>query len=303
MTRAGAAALVVGTLAAALLPSPARAYVRYMSSEGMVFAWPQSCVPIKSYPGNFIDMPAEEVQAAASGAADAWSAVKETCTYLAITVMPASGAAPRAVNDHRNALIFRTATWCDLLADGKCAADIGPYEAAALAVTSVIANRDTGAIRDADIEVNAFHHRWADLMLHPEKLDLDPGVQDLQNALTHEMGHLIGLDHTCFPASLDPKPLTNEGVEAPDCGSVGAEVLETTMFPSANAGDLEKRSLADDDRKALCEIYPVAADPNVCSPAEEGCNCAAGGSPGPIAETAAGLIVLAGLRRRRRRGA
>jgi MYXO-CTERM domain-containing protein len=301
MTRAGAAALVVGMLAVGL-SSPAHAYVRYMSSEGMVFAWPQSCVPIISYPGNFTDMPAEEVQAAASGAADAWSAVKETCTYLTITVMPASGAAPRAVNDHRNALIFRTTTWCDLLADGKCAADIGPYDPAALAVTSVIANRDTGAIRDADIEVNAFHHRWADLMLHPEKLDLDPGVQDLQNTLTHEMGHLIGLDHTCFPASLEPKPLTNAGVAAPDCGGVGPEVLETTMFPSADAGDLGKRTLADDDRNALCEIYPVAADPNLCSPADQGCNCTAGGGPAPIAATAAGLILLVGLRRRRRRG-
>jgi uncharacterized protein (TIGR03382 family) len=84
---------------------------------------------------------------------------------------------------------------------------------------------------------------------------------------------------------------------------VGADVLETTMFPSADAGDLEKRTIADDDRKALCEIYPVAADPNLCSPADEGCNCAAGGHPGPIAAAAFGVIVLAGVRRRRRRGA
>jgi MYXO-CTERM domain-containing protein len=302
MTRAGAAALVVATLALGL-PSPARAYVRYMSSEGMVFAWPQSCVLITSYPSNFTHMmSADEVQAAVGGAADAWSSVKESCTYLSISVTPSSGKAPRAINDHKNALIFRVTTWCDLLADGTCAPDIGPYEPAALAVTSVIANRDTGAIRDADIEVNAFHHRWADLVLYPEKLATDPGLQDLQNALTHEMGHLIGLDHTCFPASLDPKPLTNEGVEAPDCGSVGQDVLETTMFPSADAGDLEKRTIAADDRQALCEIYPVAADPKLCNP-DDGCNCAAGGGPGSAVAGAAGLVVLACVRRRRRRGA
>jgi MYXO-CTERM domain-containing protein len=303
MPRAGAAALVVGVVAA-WLPLPARAYVRYTSSEGMVFKWPQSCVLITSYPSKFTQMPPEEVAAAANAAAATWSSSSNACTYLAISVTPSSGAAPRAVNDHRNAIIFRTTTWCDLLADGKCAADIGPYEQAALAVTSVIANRDTGAIRDADIEFNVFHHRWADLQLHPEKREMDPGVQDLQNALTHEMGHLIGLDHMCFPSNVDPRPLTNAGVAAPDCNGVDPSVTETTMFPSANAGDLEKRTLAPDDQQAVCEIYPAAEDPKVCSPeTDEGCDCAAGGRQAPLAVSTLALVALAGLARRRRRGA
>ena len=38
------------------------------------------------------------------------------------------------------------------------------------------------------------------------------------------------------------------------------------MFPSAESGDVDKRTLAPDDQRAVCEIYPAADDPNVCKP-------------------------------------
>jgi MYXO-CTERM domain-containing protein len=302
VVRAGATALVVGILATGL-PSSANAYVRYTASNGMTFKWGPSCIFITSYASNFLDMmPPEEVTAATQGAAAVWSTPQQTCTYLDIRVTASDATAPRAVNDHRNVLIFRNVTWCDLLKDGTCAADLGPYEPAALAVTSVIANRDTGEIRDADIEFNSLHHRWADLELHPELLAGDPGLQDLQNALTHEMGHLIGLDHTCFAASLTAHPKTNTGEPAPDCNDVGPDVIATTMFPSANPGDLGKRTLEDDDRQALCDIYPVASDPKACAPPSDdtGCNCSVVAPAGSGIATL-GLLTFAGFRRRRSR--
>ena len=53
---------------------------------------------------------------------------------------------------------------------------------------------------------------------------------DIQNTLTHEIGHVIGLDH------------------APD--------EDSTMFASAPSGETTKRILDEGTQKALCEIYP-----------------------------------------------
>ncbi len=150
------------------------------------------------------------------------------------------------------------------------------------------ASTSSGVIRDADIEVNAFHFNWADLVAHPDLRGNGQPYHDLQNALTHEMGHLIGLDHTCYFQG--PPPIDNTGAPITDCASASAEVLETTMFPSANPGDVDKRTLAPDDQLAVCEIYPAAEDPMTCAPAappEEGCSsCAVGGAPA----SAVGLI-------------
>jgi len=103
---------------------------------------------------------------------------------------------PVARYDYKNSLVFRTTTWCAPSdAAGTCS-----YDAAALAITSVFVNKKDGHIRDADIEVNSKNFIWTDL-------DIDPtahGKQDLQNALAHEMGHLVGLDHTCVPAGVEP---------------------------------------------------------------------------------------------------
>ena len=84
-------------------------------------------------------------------------------------------------------------------------------------------------------------------------------------------------------ASVSPAPIDNTGAPIPDCASASAEVLATTMFPSANPGDIDKRTLGPDDQLAVCEIYPAAQDPMTCAPSEppaDGCaSCAVGGAP------------------------
>jgi MYXO-CTERM domain-containing protein len=304
-------ALAVGLLALGHAPA-ARAYVRY-TSGGVAFAWPQSCVFVTGYPSDFVSlMPLDEIENAANAAAAAWStdaAGPNACTYLAISVSYSTATPPRAINDHHNSLLFRVTSWCEILADGSCSVDIGAYDPAALAVTSVVANKDTGQIRDADIEVNAADHHWGDLVLHPELATSGGSYQDLQNALTHEMGHLIGLDHSCYqPASGLPHPLDNTGNPAPDCDQAPAGIKESTMFPSADPGDLTKRSLSDDDQLALCEIYPVAKDPMICDPnagTSSGCSCgvASGAGSGGVSLLALGALGLWLRRGRSRRGA
>ena len=302
-----AACVVAGVAALLLVAGRAGAYVRYTSDAGKMFKWPQTCVPLTTYPNDMIDMmDLEEILGAVDASAAAWSRYGNACTYLDITVSSSMDATPRATNDGRNNVIFRAASWCKLTAAGACDPAF-VYDPAALALTSVSASTASGVIRDADIEVNAFHFGWADLVAHPELRENGQTFHDLENAMTHEMGHLVGLDHTCYFQGAPP--LDNTGSPITDCASASAEVLATTMIPSANPGDVDKRTLAADDQLAVCEIYPAATDPMTCAPSdppEEGCSsCAVGGPRASGVGLVCGLIaaaLLAARAPRRRRG-
>jgi len=94
-------------------------------------------------------------------------------------------------------------------------------EASTLALTlstTVSEGSDAGRIEDADIFFNP------SVTFHTEGLE---GAQDLQTVVVHEVGHLLGLDHT--------------------------GVVKAVMFPFAP--DLE-RTLAWDDVAAISSLYP-----------------------------------------------
>jgi len=292
--------------------TPAHAYVRYLTDGGQPFHWSQTCVPLVGFPNDLPEMTPEQINTAATLAAGAWSADALPCTYMRINVEMSSKPTPRAKFDSANYLIFRSDSWCRQAATGgSCTA----YDPSALAITSVFVNTRDGRIRDGDIEVNAKYFVWANLDdssgAAPDPRDL----QDLQNALTHEMGHLIGLDHTCYGAGDRPRPNDDTGQPIPDCNKASTEIRETTMFASADKGDVSKRTLAADDQKAVCEIYPVVQDPLNCPAASlpgnpgGGCDCAAAGmgqampggdqrAPALVAGLALGAVLL---RKRRRR--
>jgi hypothetical protein len=309
--RAGwAGLLLIGGVV--LSARPAAAYVRYKTEAGIDFFWAQTCVPVTVYPNSMdpqnglgmAEMTPDQILQAASGAAAVWSADDNVCTFLKIQVGASTDPTPTAGYDHRNSLIFRTASWCKTGdPPGMCS-----YDAAALAITSVFVNTKDGHIRDADIEVNAKNFVWTDL--DTDTSATAQGKQDLQNALTHEMGHLVGLDHTCF--TMGTPPIDNKGQPVPNCEMASSTVRATTMFASAIPGDVAKRTLEPDDKLAVCEIYPMASDPMVCPtagqlPPEAGCACAL--APDSFLDrrgsalAAAALALLGGglVRRRRRR--
>jgi len=309
MTRARIALAV--TAAAFVLAAgagPARAYVRYRTDSGQPFAWPRTCLGIIVYPAALAEMmPADQVVGASAAAADAWSIGQVAGTALDIQVAAADGAAPAVAYDGQSTLAFRTDRWCRATdAPGLCS-----YDPAALALTTIFARSSTGEMLDADIEVNAKNFLWSDLELGTQATT---GLHDLQNALTHEVGHFIGLEHPCLlPGTTDPtaeRPLDNLGNPAPDCAAAPATILESTMFPSAESGDLSKRTLAPDDELAAREIYPASAGaPAVCAPPEPKRDppdgCAVGGavppSPAALAWLAAALAWRAARRRTRGR--
>ncbi|HEY2730500.1 MAG TPA: hypothetical protein VGK52_11190 [Polyangia bacterium] len=285
--------LAASLACAALVAAPrAEAYVRYKTMSGIGFFWPQSCVPVSVYPASMMDlsgnmeMTSDQIVHAATASAAAWSGGQNACTFLQVNVTESSDPTPAAGLDYANILVFRSDSWS--------------YAPEALAITSVFVDKSNGRIVDGDIEVNVKIFVWTDL-------DADPagkGKQDLQNALTHEMGHLIGLDHTCFtPGTPGGPPLDNKGVAIPSCDNAPAAVQMTTMFASAIPGDTAKRTLAPDDIQAICDIYPLAMDPMKCPlkdepPPKTGCALAPA-APGGGAAALAALAALALAARRR----
>lgn len=136
-----------------------------------------------------------------------------------------------------------------------------PYTDGALASTVVTLNARTDELLDTDIVFNVEQHTFRVLDGPAMRGDLD----DVQNTLTHELGHALGLMHN---------PIDQRVV----------------MYPRAAAGEIGKRVLQEDDRLGLAALYgepPVVPQ----TPVETvGCSSTAGG-PWWLA----GLVLLAVL--------
>jgi hypothetical protein len=269
---------------------PARAYVQYHVLDqntglptNVLSHWTQSCIPLTAYPNDLADMTADQVTLAATSAAASWSKGSLPCTFMDIEVSTSTGPTRAAANDVYNVLVFRN-PWCDPADPTGCVRD-------ALAITSVWSSIRTGVITNGDIEVNSENFVWADLVINPAN-----GKQDLQNALTHEMGHLIGLDHNCYTPGVDPaRQIDNLGNPVPDCAGAPQAVVDATMYTKADPGDLSKRTLAPDDQQAVCDIYPAAQAINYCpvpGAGQGGCSCHAGGNGGGASDLGAAALAF-----------
>ncbi len=300
--RLGLPALLVAMLASSMIATPAHAYVRYELLKdgkltGVFEQWKQTCIPLVVYPTDLADeMTMDEVVGAAGAAAAAWSKTDIAGTFLDIQLSTSLDVTPATGSDAFHDIVFKN-PWCDP-GDTTCQLE-------ALAITSVWAGQTSGTIVDADIEVNAQYDVWTDLVTHPAD-----GKQDLQNALTHEMGHLIGLDHNCYTQGSDPVHMVdNNGALVPSCLGASAEIQNDVMFTKADPGDTSKRTLKPDDTQAVLDIYPLNKDPHLCPAVGEvvklgssggGCHCAVDSSSG-AAGVAPVLALLAGVAMRRRR--
>ncbi len=116
--------------------------------------------------------------------------------------------------------------------------DRWPYQnTGAFAITSVTFNPKDGTIADADIEINS--DSWTYEHLDSSQTGNGSSTIDLQNTLTHEVGHFLGLDH--------PE-------NAP----------QSTMNGTAPPGEIKKRSLEDDDIDGICAVYPAGSPRAMC---------------------------------------
>jgi hypothetical protein len=162
------------------------------------------------------------------------------------------------------------------------------------------------------MEVNATDFTWGDYVANPWPA---PSLtHDFQGAVTHEFGHVIGLDHVCYtPGAIRadgtplPRPVDNNGNPVPNCGAVDSppSIAQATMYVSVGSpgAEVDLRSLSPDDIQAACDIYPFTTD-FVCQPpsrvSTDGGGCSFAARPGHGSICALVLLAMAALVRRRR---
>jgi uncharacterized protein (TIGR03382 family) len=228
-----------------------------------------------------------------------WNTKTASCSYL--NVMVEGRRALEVGNDKVNLIKFRDTTW------GRPASGNDParaYAPAAAGITTAVyvddanSKRD-GAIIDADVEINGVN-----FAITADSQPSNPRDSVLQNTLTHELGHLHGLEHPCL-AQGDPPRVDNLGNPVPSCfGVLPPAITEATMYNFQDPGETKKESLSPDDINAICQIYPTNKDPGTCEPVvanSSGCCSASGyGANGPAASLLlASSTVLLLLRRRK----
>lgn len=148
----------------------------------------------------------DEVQDAMRAAFSHWEGVDGADVAFVEEAPPdALAVAPDAVN-----VVYLDPSW--------------PFGDSALAMTSAWSDRD-GHLLAFDIQVNPTA-AWS--------TDGDPAAYDLEAALTHEVGHALGIEHS-------PRP-------------------EATMFATQGPGEAWRRGLHPDDEAAAAFLYPAPAD-------------------------------------------
>ncbi len=236
--------------------------------------WLRPCSAIALSTAASRDLTQEQVIGVFTRAIETWESVECSGTPLGVQIgimtesSTCTGPLYRDGGGNVNAIMFVT-DWGDRM-----------YDTTAFAVTTVWHRKTSGEILDVDMEINELRGPYG---ICPPDGCLDRRTVDLEDVVTHELGHYLGLAH-----STDP---------------------ETTMFASAVAGETVKRDLAPDDIEGICNVYPPGTPAGECDYTPKGglvLDCNTGGcsvSPGaagsPLA-LAAPLSMLA-LRLRRRR--
>jgi MYXO-CTERM domain-containing protein len=276
-------------------------YERSAAGEGLCQYWPDPASrAVRSVPFEIGDPRATpacrsggDPVAAIRSAFDAWAAASRSdgsgpCTDMQLSFQGITTATATGV-DGRNRIAIRRGPCsgsrsvvppgAPCIAEGTCADDLGCWDHDQfIALTTVTYRVSTGAILDADVEVNAGDGGDDDQGFLVTCIDPPAPVcseerrtgcigMDLRNTMTHEVGHFLGLSHSDLRAS--------------------------TMFARATLGDTRMRVLSADAVEGMCEIYPRGGAVKTCGSHAVGCSTV--GAP----DTWLGLAALALLLRRR----
>ena len=229
-------------------PLVASAYDVKQTTSGQDVHWPDGAVTFdRAFATTPTTVTADQASAALASSVMTWqSALTDTGVMVALATDSAA-AAPH-VNDGVNTVRF------------AMTADDPDIEPGVLGLTFVAYRSSDGVAVDADVVMNAVDFTWTTGEATCAK------EYDLQSAVTHELGHALGLAH-----------------------SIGHP--EATMYATGQACETSKRSLESDDKAGLAALYSAPAD----AAPPGGC---ASSSPGSGALIGVALALLAIKRRR-----
>jgi hypothetical protein len=296
--------LVSCCLAALLVaPAPAAAYVCSTTvKSAKCLRWMNtSCVYLHVNSSGSPDVTDGSAVTAVHSSAANWRAAVASCSFINMLFVADSPDAVAAFDQHgtnENTVDWVSDKWSTPTSQGG-----REHDAQAAAITTVFfidapGDARDGQILDADIELNNENFRFATTGAKDRT--------DVENTVTHEMGHLLGIDHPCDDGTRVPAPKDNTGATIPSCFPVyklPQTMRDATMFNFADPGETKKRTPEADDVLGICTTYPKAMDPGVCAPAsvrDQGCSLGSAGAPplGLPALLGALLLGLIALRRR-----
>ena len=272
----------------------ARAYVRSRNSGGVCIWWTTHGHSFQIDAQGTTDAPTSDTYDAIRKSYQTWSGI--ACSDLNFPEEPLStSASDRFVGfvetgTNHNLVLFRSRSCPQVVpagdncrTQGGCGNKYDCWENGdgVIATTTTTTSRSTGEIFDTDIELNdspasngsRFTFTTVDGLPCTSPGETGCVRIDVQNTVTHEAGHSLGLDHSPDPNS--------------------------TMYDSAPSGQTSKRILGTDDITGICTIYPRGAATVTClAPGSSGCGCSQGQN-GPGAALGA-LALLLHIRRRSR---
>ncbi len=231
-------------LAALVATNDAQAYGILTNSSGYELHWESMPLGYRINPGNSQMLSDLAVITAIKDAMGAWEDVEEA--HISFVDQGETDSAV-AGHDDENVIYF-DAGW-----------DSDPD---LLALTSNWAYADTGAMVGFDIRINSADHQWT--------VSGEAGKADLQNMLSHELGHALGMDHSVVDET-------------------------AAMYGSSSNGETTKRTLKWDDKAAANYLY---GDAMLAESAAAAMACSSTGSSS--APFGIALFAIAGVIFRRR---
>ena len=210
----------------ALCTTPALAWAVLENQDGAELRWVEMPIAFAVNAGNGQGLSAGEVTLAVNAAHKAWEGVETA----AIDFEDQGHTTVSTVDYDQVNAVFFDANW-----------NLDPE---LMAITANWSYSD-GTVVGFDIRINDRDHGWA--------TDGRSDADDLQNMLTHELGHCLGLDHTTADE-------------------------EATMYSAAISGEVVKRVPKADDQAGTRYLYGDGSPVDVNESSTAACS-SAGSSP------------------------